>query len=325
MIAAALFAAGAAQPAGSHVVTVYTVASGVSFINTADDRARGAANNPFTPPLQRLRPKIDEVGVGPFPGDVAVYTFNVFADAKLKQRGGTASYTCYFNYTRHALCMAYYNLTHRSGTILAAGPVNFDATSFTLVVTGGTNAYLGARGQVSAVPAQHNAQRIDLALSADDPTGTTAASTVYAVASTAQFMNHADDRVRGMSTNPFNIHSLGLVIFTKGVEKGNGPFPGDDVLYTFKLYSDASLTRSAGSAIFTCYYNFVKHAICDSYFALDRGLVLAAGPIAFNSTKFSLSVTGGTSTYAGALGEVDATPAAGNAQRMHLRLEGVVR
>ena len=28
--------------------------------------------------------------------------------------------------------------------------------------------------------------------------------TVYAVPATVQFMNHADDRLRGMSSNPFN-------------------------------------------------------------------------------------------------------------------------
>lgn len=149
--------------------------------------------------------------------------------------------------------------------------------------------------------------------------------TVYAVPSTAQFMNHADDRVRGMSTNPFNVKSPGIVIFTKGKEKGNGPFPGDDVLYTFKLYTEANRATRAGSAIFTCYYNFVKHATCDSYFDLKDGLVLAAGPVTFNSSRFTLSVTGGTSRYFGALGEVIATPAANKAQRLHLRLFGLGR
>ena len=100
---------------------------------------------------------------------------------------------------------------------------------------------------------------------------------MYAVATTAQFMNHADDRLRGMSTNPFNVNTRALVIITKGQEKGNGPFPGDDILYSFKLYSDPKLPNANGSAMFTCYYNFVKRATCDSYFELDGGLVLASG------------------------------------------------
>src|SRR3954451_1477124 len=73
--------------------------------------------------------------------------------------------------------------------------------------------------------------------------------TVYAVATTAQFMNHADDRLRGMSANPFNVNTRALVITAKGQEKGNGPFPGDDILYSFKLYSDPKLEKRAGSAM----------------------------------------------------------------------------
>jgi hypothetical protein len=144
--------------------------------------------------------------------------------------------------------------------------------------------------------------------------------TVYAVATTAQFMNHADDRLRGMSTNPFNVKTQALVIVTKGKEKGNGPFPGDDILYSFKLYSGPKLDRRAGSAIFTCYYTFVKRATCDSYFELNGGLVLASGQIVFNGTRFTLSVSGGTSRYLGALGEVRAAPAGRNAERLELRL-----
>jgi len=144
--------------------------------------------------------------------------------------------------------------------------------------------------------------------------------TVYAVATTAQFMNHADDRLRGMSTNPFNVNTRALVITAKGQEKGNGPFPGDDILYSFKLYSDPKLEKRTGSAMFTCYYTFVKRATCDSYFELDGGLVLASGRVVFNGTRFTLGVSGGTGKYLGTLGEVRASPAARNAERLELRL-----
>lgn len=143
---------------------------------------------------------------------------------------------------------------------------------------------------------------------------------LYAVPSTAQFMNHADDRLRGMSTNPFNVKTQALVIITKGNEKENGPFPGDDILYTFKLYGSPKLAKQIGSAMFTCYYHFAKRATCESYFELGGGVVLAAGPVAFNSKRFRLSVTGGTSDYLGVLGQVIATPAAGNSERLDLRL-----
>src|SRR5262249_975281 len=89
---------------------------------------------------------------------------------------------------------------------------------------------------------------------------------IYAVPSTVQFMNHADDRLRGMSTNPFNQKSEAVILNANGKEKGAGPFPGDDILYAFKLYGDAKRTKPIGAAMFTCYYEFVKRATCDSYF-----------------------------------------------------------
>jgi hypothetical protein len=149
--------------------------------------------------------------------------------------------------------------------------------------------------------------------------------TIYAVAATAQFINHADDRVRGMSTNPFNVKSQALVIITKGKEKKYGPFPGDDVLYSFKLYTGVNRKKAAGSAMFTCYYNFIRRATCHSYFELNGGIVLASGSVPFNSTRFTLSITGGTKDYVGARGEVAAAPAANNAQRLDLRLIDLVR
>jgi hypothetical protein len=146
---------------------------------------------------------------------------------------------------------------------------------------------------------------------------------VYAVPSTVQFMNHADDRLRGMSTNPFNFKAEAVILGAKGKEKGNGPFPGDDILYGFKLFSDAKLKKANGTALFTCYYAFKKLATCDSYFDLAKGLVLASGQVPFGASHFTLAVTGGTRSYFGALGQVDSVPAAKNAQRFDLHVTGV--
>ena len=143
--------------------------------------------------------------------------------------------------------------------------------------------------------------------------------TVYAVAQRAQFMNHADDRIRGMSANPFTPDQQALVIVAHGSEKNNGPFPGDDVLYTFKLYPSAKPTGSTGSALFTCYYTFIKRATCEAYFQLKTGLLLASGQVAFNSSRFTLAVTGGTDAYLGARGQVTVTPATGS-QRLDFLL-----
>ena len=117
---------------------------------------------------------------------------------------------------------------------------------------------------------------------------------MYAVPATVQFMNHADDRLRGMSTNPFKLKAEAVILGKGGKEKGNGPFPGDDILYGFKLFADSKRTKPIGSALFTCYYEFVKRATCDSYFDLARGLLLASGQVPFGGTHFSLGITGGT-------------------------------
>jgi hypothetical protein len=144
--------------------------------------------------------------------------------------------------------------------------------------------------------------------------------TVYAVPTTVQFMNHADDRLRGMSTNPFKLKAEAVIINANGKEKGNGPFPGDDILYAFKLFADAKRTQPTGTAIFTCYYGFGKRATCDSYFDLAKGLLLASGQVRFGQSHFTLGVTGGTHAYLGALGQLNSVPAAQNAQRFDLQV-----
>jgi hypothetical protein len=166
---------------------------------------------------------------------------------------------------------------------------------------------------------------VAVALSAAGASGSTRATqtvTVYAVPSTVQFMNHADDRLRGMSANPFKIKAQAVIFNDNGNEKKGGPFPGDDILYAFKLFSDAGRTQSAGAALFTCYYGFGKRATCDSYFDLAQGLVLASGQVKFGQTHFTLAVSGGTKTYLGALGQLTSAPAARNAQRFDLRVKG---
>jgi len=160
------------------------------------------------------------------------------------------------------------------------------------------------------------------------PAGATTAGghlVVYAVPVRAQFMNHSDDRIRGMSANPFTPSEQALVLVTNGTEKKNGPFPGDDVLYTFDLYSAPTLAKKTGSALFTCYYTFAKRATCEAYFDVKGGVLLASGEIEFGSSHFTLSVLGGTSAYFGAHGQTAAVPLAGKenkAQRFDFQLLG---
>jgi hypothetical protein len=159
LIAASAFVAGAGA-SGHRVVTVYSVATGLQYINSADDSERGKVNNPLNSTQNRLKPKGAVTQNGPNAGDIALYALKLYRDPSLKQPAGSAVYTCYFNYNRHALCQAYYKLRGGS-TLVASGPIDFNKSGFTIVLTGGTMKYLGVRGEAKVVAAAHNAQRID--------------------------------------------------------------------------------------------------------------------------------------------------------------------
>jgi hypothetical protein len=161
-LACASVLASRAGAAGNRVVTLYSVATGLQYINTADDRARGHANNPLDSTANKLAPKSSSRN-GPFAGDVAVYALKLYSAPTLKRLAGSAVYTCYFNYDRHALCQAYYRLKAGS-TLVASGVIDFNTSKFTIVVTGGTKAYLGVRGEARVAPAKRNAQKIDFEL-----------------------------------------------------------------------------------------------------------------------------------------------------------------
>src|SRR5262249_38075905 len=160
LVFASASVAGATTTAGSRVsanrvLTVYSVATGLQFINSADDSERGKVNNPLDQATNKLAPKgSDNGGDGPAAGDIAVYAVDLYSDPMLKRRSGSGRFTCYFNYAQHALCQAYYNHS-AGGTLVASGPVDFNKTGFTIVITGGTKAYLGVRGQVTAAAAKN--------------------------------------------------------------------------------------------------------------------------------------------------------------------------
>jgi hypothetical protein len=161
-----VFATAAVTGAGAtrhRVLTLYSVATGLQYINTADDRARGHVNNPLDSTANKLAPKSSGNRHGPFAGDIALYALKLYGNRTLKRPAGSAVYTCYFNYDRHALCQAYYKLTAGS-TIVASGPIDFDNSGFTIVVTGGTNRYIGVRGEANVAAGPRNAQRIDFEL-----------------------------------------------------------------------------------------------------------------------------------------------------------------
>ena len=136
----------------------------MQYINTEDDRARGRVNNPLDAAANKLWPKSSGREDGPQPGDIAIYALNLYSAPTLKQRAGSAVYTCYFHYNQRALCKGYYKLKAGS-TLVASGPIDFKNSQFTIVVTGGTNRYLGVRGEVKAgASSASKAQRLDFRL-----------------------------------------------------------------------------------------------------------------------------------------------------------------
>jgi hypothetical protein len=146
------------------VLTVYSVATGLQYINSADDSARGHVNNPLNSTANKLAPTSSGGGDGPFAGDIAVYSVDLYSDSTLKRHAGSGVYTCYFNYDQHALCQAYYKPS-AGGTLVASGPVDFKTSGFTIVITGGTNTYLGARGEVNVgASMKKNTQKVDFEL-----------------------------------------------------------------------------------------------------------------------------------------------------------------
>jgi hypothetical protein len=144
--------------------------------------------------------------------------------------------------------------------------------------------------------------------------------TVYAVPTGANFIDHSDDRARGIGNNPFNVDTKSLAAKSQKKEAGGGPYPGDEANYGFKLYSSSSLTKPVGSATIYCTYNFNQKAECDALFTLKSGALFASGPIDFNARTFMLAVTGGTLKYMTATGQVAAAPAKKTSQRLEFVL-----
>ena len=162
LVASSAFAARAGAT-GHRTLTLYSVATGLQYINSADDSVRGKVNNPLDSNQNRLAPKKPGSQNGPNAGDIALYALKLFSDPTLKRSAGSAVYTCYFNYDEHALCQAYYQLKSGS-TLVASGPIDFKKSGFTIVVTGGTKKYLGVRGEAKVAAVKRNAQRIDFEL-----------------------------------------------------------------------------------------------------------------------------------------------------------------
>jgi hypothetical protein len=142
--------------------------------------------------------------------------------------------------------------------------------------------------------------------------------TLYSIAKAEQFVNNADDRQRGKGNNPFGNYK-DITATTK--EHGNGPFPGDEALFKFNVYTSSDLKKSAGTAVFTCQYNFNKNAFCDAAYQLTDGTLIGLGEFDFNASSFSLAIIGGTGKYRSRTGGLDASPGPNHSQRLEIVLD----
>ena len=92
------------------------------------------------------------------------------------------------------------------------------------------------------------------------------------------------------------------------LDEKQGPFPGDEALFSFNVFKTGSLQTTIGSAVFTCQYYFDKNAFCDVSFQMNGGTLIGAGTLNFNATTFALAITGGYGKYSGFTGDVAADP-----------------
>jgi hypothetical protein len=145
--------------------------------------------------------------------------------------------------------------------------------------------------------------------------------TVYSIPTHEAFVANADDEVRGDVSNPFGTHISRKASGLANLDEKQGPFPGDEALFSFNVFKTGSLETSVGSAVFTCQYYFDKNAFCDVSFQMNGGTLMGAGAFNFNASKFALAITGGYGKYSGATGDVQATPSGKLAQRLNFTLK----
>ena len=127
---------------------VYAKPTRAQFVDHNDDRKRGDFKNPFDPDLLPTPRNANSGKKGARAGDNALFSFKVYADAKLTRPIGDAIYSCTFNFAEEATCEANFTLT--GGSMTAMGPTMLDDSIILLPVTGGTGEYSGARGQFSS-------------------------------------------------------------------------------------------------------------------------------------------------------------------------------
>jgi hypothetical protein len=162
LLAFAPLAGPGATAAATRSLTIYALATKVQLTDHSDDRQRGLKSNPFNVDTKTLPPIFKGNGKGSHAGDEALFSFKLYSDPALKKRIGSATYRCTFTFGNQALCQADFELDN--GAMFASGPADFQSSSLTLAVSGGSGSYFGARGQVSSAPHAKDAHRLTFLL-----------------------------------------------------------------------------------------------------------------------------------------------------------------
>lgn len=162
--AASLPAPAASKPAAgsANQFSVYAVTEQEQFIDNADDEARGWIANPFGLVDRSVEFAESEDHGGPYPGDAALFSINLYTAPDLKSSAGSAVLTCFYAFNQNAFCDATYQL--KAGLLIGGNEVGFNAKSFALAITGGTGKYLTMTGDVMSVLGAKQVQRLDFAL-----------------------------------------------------------------------------------------------------------------------------------------------------------------
>ena len=162
ILAAAVGAGDAAAATRAQKVVLYSVAEQEQYIDNSDSLTLGQGDNPFGN-FKDVSGVTQKNSHGPFPGDEAVFSFNLYKDANLKTRVGAANFTCQYNFSKNAFCDAAFQLKNGS-TLIAEGAFNFNAGKFTLAVTGGYGSYANTTGVMQEQPSANHSQRLTFQL-----------------------------------------------------------------------------------------------------------------------------------------------------------------
>ena len=309
-------------------LVLYAAPTQFQYDDFADDRARGVGHNPFgnyRSPYVTL--PSDELYAGPFPGDEAFIEYNLFHDSALKSSAGTAVFVCQYGLKKSSFCDATFQLS--GGNLVGFDSSTFSATTYALALTSRTAGYRGMKGEVVATlsPASSanafplfavahgivgQAQRLAFTIQPQAGGAVARALTQFAYPTKEQCLDHNDDEARGDTNNPLGPRQYPqckklvyaqeadcVAAITKAAsitidEHNNGPFPGDQAVFAFKLYTDSSRRTASGSAVLTCQYYFDRNGYCDVAYQLKGGTLYGAGTLNFDSKQFAFAITEGS-------------------------------